>query len=295
MAQSENTNDTVCHDPEFRQDRDVGHLIDSRPTWMCEAEQYVSWFDGVERTIIMLLKRVDIKIDPGHTPQGTHTFHENMLRVLGDPKNFYYEALGYRQVRHPLWQAKNFRNKWRNNGITKSRSACQGDLMFITTHKKVVEDGLFKAFGILGTRYPPVRKAFNENMALRTEALERCLADREKTTQAVVARDRFTLEQERETYNEHVRIVEADLDKRSAKLKEDKGTHEIVVQAHRTLEEELKESKAADSRVATERIENAKKVESRFLELQKELGTTTADLKRLQDKAAAAKNSADRL
>lgn len=48
---------------------------------MCEADQHVSWFEGVERTTVLLLKCVDIEIDPGRTSQG-HAFHKNVLEVL---------------------------------------------------------------------------------------------------------------------------------------------------------------------------------------------------------------------
>lgn len=83
---------------------------------MCEADRYALWYEGVERTIWLLLKRVDIEIDPGRTSEGTHTFHENLLRVLQDPKNFYHDALGYGRVHETLWKAKSFRNMWRTKG-----------------------------------------------------------------------------------------------------------------------------------------------------------------------------------
>lgn len=47
---------------------------------MCEADQHVLWFEGVERTIVLLLKRVNTEIDPGRTSQG-HAFHKNVLEV----------------------------------------------------------------------------------------------------------------------------------------------------------------------------------------------------------------------
>ena len=43
-------------------DRDLGFLIDAGPPCMYEADRYASWFEGVERTIVLLLKHVYVEM-----------------------------------------------------------------------------------------------------------------------------------------------------------------------------------------------------------------------------------------
>lgn len=119
---------------------------------MHEADRYASWFEGVERTIVLLLKHVNVEIDPGSTPQGFHAFHENLLKKLKDQKNFYRDALGYGKIHETLSQAKDFRNMWRKDGITKCRRDCQPYLDSVSSQKTIVEAGLLTAFRIIGTR-----------------------------------------------------------------------------------------------------------------------------------------------
>lgn len=238
---------------------------------MCEADRYASWFEGVERTIVLLLKHVNVEFDSGSTPQWTHTFHKNLLKKLKDQKNFHHDALGYGQVHETLWQAKDFRNMWRENGNTKCRRDCQPYLDSVSSQKKIVEAGLLTAFRIIGTRcctsgknpmhqirvsrqkvgkereaLERERKPFNnEKVALMMEAVEKCLADQEKTLQGDIARDRATLERERESHDEHVRSVTTDLDMQSAEIEEEKSTLQKALQDNRELEEQLWEWRLA--------------------------------------------------
>ena len=285
---------------------------------MCEANRYASWYEGVESTIVLLLKCVEIEIDPGRTPEGHHAFHENLLKELQRPRNFYHDALGCGGVHEYLWQAKNFRNIWRKKGIKKCRSACQPHLNPVSNQKKIVEAGLLAAFRILATRTVPAgtnmmqhiraclqqldkgsqdlereKKAFNESLALRKEDVDKYLADQKKTSQVIMARDRATLERERETFDERVRSVTADLDKRSAEIKEEKSSLQRALQDHRKLEAEVSDLRLAHSTCALGECESVKGFESqirieqnRMIELQEKLDTKTAELKRLQDKEA---------
>ena len=291
---------------------------------MCEAERYVSWYQGVESTMVSLLKCVDIEINPGHTPEGHHAFPENVLNELQRPMNFYYSALGSGKVLETLSQAKVFRNMWRKNGITKCRRACQPYLNSVSNHKRIIEAGLLIAFRTLGTKYVPVetetiqqmrvqlrldkgredlereKKAFNESRALRKEEVDKCLADQEKTLQGAIARDRATLELERGTFDENVRSINADLEKRSAELDEEKSSLQRALQDHRKLEAEGSDSRLAHSTCALGECKSAKGFESqsrieqnRMMELQEKLDTKTAELKHLQDKEATRNHGPD--
>lgn len=143
------------------------------------------------------------------------------------------------------------------------------------------------------------KKAFNEGLALRKEAAERCLADQEKTSQEQIARDRATLERERENFNEHVRRTTADLDKRSAEIEEEKSSLQIALQAHRALGGEAENTKLAEVRFDTEKHANAKSIESQaqiehhMMELQEKLDIKAAELERLQDKVATKTDGPD--
>lgn len=279
---------------------------------MCEADRYASWYEGVESTILLLLKCVGIEIDPGRTLEGHHAFHENVLKELQRPRNFYHNALGSGKIHETLSQAKRFRNIWRNNTLTKCHSACLPHLNPVSNQKKLVEAGLLVAFRTLGNDtmqqirvqqqqldkgregLEREKNAFNESRALKKEEVDKCLADQEKTLQGVMARFRATLELERETFNENVRSITADLHKRSAEIKEEKSSLQRALQDHRKLEAEASDLRLARSTCGLGECESAKGFESqsriehnRTTELQEKLDTQTAELKRLQDKEAA--------
>lgn len=168
---------------------------------MCEADRYVSWYESVERTIVFLLKRVGVEVDPGRTPEGHHAFHENVLKELQRQDNFYHDALGSGKVYETLSLAKAFCNIWRKNVITKSRRACQSYLNSISSQKMIIEAGLLAAFELPRNTGPGIdmmqrilhrqqqgkecleqeKKAFNESCALKKEEVDKCLADQEKT------------------------------------------------------------------------------------------------------------------
>lgn len=294
-------------------------LIDERPSWVCEADRYASWYEDVESIIVLLLECVNIKIDPGRTSLLTHRFHENVLKQLQSQINFYHDALGSGKVIETLWQSKNFRNSWRNKGDQKGRLACLQYVESIPSQKRIVEAGLLAAFRILGTRVPVgsatmqqihvrrqqldkgkedlerEKKAFNESCALRKEEADKCLADQEKTSQGIMARDRATLEQEREAFDERVRNITVDLDKRSAKIDEEKSSHQRALQAHQESELDdwgwLWSVRAFDS---AELFESQSRIEENLvMELQEMLDIKTAELKRLQDKEATRKDDPD--
>ena len=238
-------------------------LIDDRPSWVCEADRYASWYEDVESIIVLLLECVNIKIDPGRTGQLTHKFHENVLKELQNHENFYYIALGHGQVNETLWQSKNFRNSWRNKGNQKGRLDCLDCVESIPSQKKIVNAGLLVAFRILGTRnvrpgtntmheiyvrqqqqldegeedLEREKKAFNKTCALKRGEADKRLADQEKKSKGIMARDRATLEREREAFDEHVRSTTADLDKRSTKIEKEKTSHQSTSQDHRMCEE----------------------------------------------------------
>ena len=302
----------------MEQDRDQVYLIDERPPWIGEADRYVSWYEDVESTIVLLLKCVGIEVDPGRTPQGTHAFHENVLKEVQHQKNFYHNALGCGRVHEALWQAKSFRNLWRSKTLTKCRGACQRYLYPVSNQKKMVEAGLLAAFRILATKNAPSetdtmqqiqvqqqrldkgredlereKKAFNESRALRKEEVEKDLADQEKTSQSIMARFRATLQRERETLNEDVGSITADLHKRSAEIKKEKSSLQRALQDHRKLEAEVSDLRLAHSTCALGECESAKGFESqsrseqnRMMKLQEKLDTQTAELKRIQDEEA---------
>ncbi|KAF6229230.1 hypothetical protein HO133_007346 [Letharia lupina] len=111
--------------------------------------------------------------------------------------------------------------------------------------------------------------------------------------------DRVTLEREWETYNEHVRSMTADPEKRSADMEEEKSTLQRALQTPRALERDVEEMKLAKMALNIERDANAKNIVSQFriernqmVELQAKLDTKTAEL--LQEgKEATGKNSPD--
>lgn len=132
------------------------------------------------------------------------------------------------------------------------------------------------------------------------EAVEKCLADQEKTLQGDIARDRATLERERESHNEHVRSVTTDLDKRSVEIEEEKSNLQKALQDNRELGEELWEWRLAHVIGPVEKCKNEEDLESQsrikhnnMVELQKMLDTKTAELQRLQDKEATGNNNSD--
>lgn len=124
--------------------------------------------------------------------------------------------------------------------------------------------------------YASTKINIDESLALRKAEVEKNLADQEKTSKGSIARDRATLEQEREIYNEH---VWRRMDKRSSEIGEENSTLQKALQDHQGLEEA---KELAHLVFAFESVESQSWTEHNLLmELQNKLDTMTVELGRL--------------
>ena len=219
-------------------------------------------------------------------------------------------------------RAKNFRNMWRRNGITKCQSDCQPWLDLVSGQRNIVEEGLLTALNDLGTKYTSLastahrkhcdaekhaleqeKKVFDAGLASRREAVEKSLADLEKKMRDGIAKDRASLDRERENYEEHIKSATADLDTRKTDLEQGESALQNTSQFHCALGKVIEEfnfvkmsmfGMVVEQRTTAGHDKQQSQVNhSRVVELQRELETKTVELERLQDKERSRENCSD--
>ena len=233
------------------------------------AEGYTRWYVYVEKAIVEMLEGLGYAIDAGNSGKG-HRYHEAVLELLQDPTNLFHEILGESETHQFLKTGKKFRNIWtgdRRFSESLNPVTCRTNIGGLL----LVELALWGAFGIFISELKHKNAKEREDRIQeqkRKREQDQLLSDKEKLKDDEIKLQKLASEKEQEWNKyaleaEKFRTVNSELERQNKEACKQLGTKTAFKKEVEKLKgtvKELKDSRAADTKKATQDAAEKEKV-----------------------------------